>query len=52
MLYKIYTEGDIYLGCAEANTFHEACKRFFRKKPQYDEVNNTFWGKQLMEKKK
>jgi len=53
-LYKIMMEGDppIYLGCAEASSFQEACKRFFRKKEQYDEVNNTYWGKQLLEKKK
>ncbi len=54
MLYRIYTEGDplVYLGCAEADSFQEACKRFFRKKTQYDEVNNTYWGKQLLEKNK
>ncbi len=53
MLYRIWTEGNprVYLGCAEADSFQEACKRFFRRKPQYDEATNTFWGKQLMEAK-
>lgn len=52
-LYRIWTEGDppVYLGCAEAESFQEACKQFFRKKEQYHEDTNTFWGKKLFQSK-